>query len=119
MATTIKPIEIVIRSYIALLNQTGTAAPVATILHNTLEGIPVWTRTGAGAYVATLAGQFPSNKTTVMASTLNIPPSKKIAGGTNSSPNSIIVYQTGAASPYTGTDTMVNVVVEIKVYNNN
>lgn len=49
--------------YTALLSQSGTDAPVATILENTLGGTPVWTRTGAGYYVCTLNGAFTPNKT--------------------------------------------------------
>lgn len=116
---TIKPPEIAIRTYAAILNQSGTDAPVATVLHNTLDGEIVWTRTGAGAYVGTLTGQFPVNKMTIIANILNIPPNKKISSGINNSPDSVLLYQTGAASPYTAQDNMVNAWVEIKVYNNN
>lgn len=49
--------------YKALLTQTGTSAPVATVFTNTLGGTPVWTRTSAGTYTATLASAFPANKT--------------------------------------------------------
>lgn len=45
--------------YTALLSQSGTDAPVATELQNTLGGEVVWTRTGVGLYVGTLAGAFP------------------------------------------------------------
>ena len=41
----------------------GTDAPVATVLENTLGGTLVWTRTGVGVYEATLAGAFVENKT--------------------------------------------------------
>lgn len=44
--------------YKALLNQTGTNAPVATVLVNTLSGTPVWSRSGIGQYRLTLAGEF-------------------------------------------------------------
>lgn len=44
--------------YTALVSQTGTAAPVATELRNTLGDV-VWSRAGAGSYVATLADAFP------------------------------------------------------------
>lgn len=115
----IKPIEITVRTYVAILNQSGTAAPVATVLHNTLEGDVVWTRSGTGAYVGTLAGQFPVNKMTIIANILSVPPSKKLSSGINSSPDSVLIYQTGAASPYTAQDNMTNAWVEIKVYNNN
>lgn len=49
--------------YKALLNQVGSDAPTATILENTLGGIPVWTRSAAGAYSCTLSGAFTADKT--------------------------------------------------------
>lgn len=36
--------------YVALLTQTGTDAPVATVLKNTLGVTPVWTYTNVGVY---------------------------------------------------------------------
>lgn len=48
--------------YRALLTQTGTDAPVATVLENTLGDI-VWTRSGVGHYIGVLAGAFTANKT--------------------------------------------------------
>lgn len=49
--------------YTALLTQTGTDAPVATVLQNTLGGTVVWTRADTGQYAATLTGVFLDNKT--------------------------------------------------------
>jgi hypothetical protein len=49
--------------YRALITQSGTDAPVATILENTLGGVPVWTRTGVGRYTLTLSGGFIIGKT--------------------------------------------------------
>lgn len=54
--------------YVALLTQAGGAAPVATVLANTLGGTVVWSRVGAGQYLATLAGVFTANKTMVIVS---------------------------------------------------
>jgi hypothetical protein len=51
------------KTYRALLNQTGSNAPVATVLENDFTGSIVWTRALSGAYVGTLTGQFLSNKT--------------------------------------------------------
>lgn len=48
--------------YTALLSQSGTNAPVATVLENTLGGTVVWTYSSTGNYQATLAGAFPANK---------------------------------------------------------
>lgn len=49
--------------YTALLSQSGTSAPVATVLENTLGGAVVWTRDSDGTYLATLSSAFPSTKT--------------------------------------------------------
>ena len=51
--------------YTALLSQTGTNAPVATVLENTLGGTVVWSRDSAGFYRGTLTGAFVNNKTTI------------------------------------------------------
>lgn len=52
--------------YRALLTQSSTGAPVATILENNLGGVPVWTRNSAGNYTATLAATFTADKTSVV-----------------------------------------------------
>jgi len=66
--------------YKALLTQTGTNAPVATVLQNTLGGTVVWSYGGVGDYLATLAGAFPQNKTLIISgATVNIP----FGGNTN------------------------------------
>lgn len=52
------------KSYVALLTQTGTNAPTAIELENTIGNI-VWARTSAGTYTATLTGAFNSGKTFV------------------------------------------------------
>lgn len=51
--------------YRALLSQSGTNAPTAVVLENTLGGTLVWTRSNAGKYVGTLAGAFPINKCSI------------------------------------------------------
>lgn len=45
--------------YNAKINQTGGSAPVASVITNTLSAIPVWSRSSAGMYLLTLAGEFP------------------------------------------------------------
>lgn len=47
------------KRYVANLTQTGTGAPVATVLENSLGGTLVWTRSDIGVYFGTLAGAFP------------------------------------------------------------
>jgi len=55
-----------VKEYVASLSQTGTDAPVATVLKNTLGGTLVWSRGSAGLYQATLAGAFPTGVRTVI-----------------------------------------------------
>lgn len=59
--------------YKALLTQTGTAAPVATVLVNTLGGTVVWTRDLAGNYTATLVAAWVINKTFIPATSGTVP----------------------------------------------
>ena len=47
--------------YTALLTQSGTSAPVATVLENTLGGTVVWTYNDVGNYSGTLTGAFTTN----------------------------------------------------------
>ena len=54
-----------VKEYVALLTQTGTDAPVATVLKNTLGGEVVWTRDDVGVYAGTLSNTFTVNKTAV------------------------------------------------------
>ena len=60
--------------YTALLTQSGTNAPVATVLENTLGGNVVWSRGGKGYYIATSSGLFTIDKTGVF-----IEPSSNLA----------------------------------------
>lgn len=55
--------------YTALLTQTTTDAPVATVLENTLSAAIVWTRASEGVYEGTLTGEFVDGKTVVIALT--------------------------------------------------
>jgi hypothetical protein len=53
--------------YSALLTQTGTNPPVATVLENTLGEVPVFGRTSAGEYYLDAANPiFLSNKTALI-----------------------------------------------------
>ena len=51
--------------YTALLTQSGTNAPVATILENTLGGDIVWSYYTEGVYNGVLLGAFTINKTDI------------------------------------------------------
>lgn len=54
-------------AYVALMTQTGTDAPVATVLKNGLSGAIVWARSDVGTYTGTLTGAFTANKTALFA----------------------------------------------------
>lgn len=58
------------KKYVALLTQSGTDAPVATVLENSLGGTVVWTRNDVGVYIGTLAGAFTANKTFALGNAL-------------------------------------------------
>ena len=51
--------------YTALLTQSGTDAPVATVLENTLGGVPVWSYISTGTYRMTLTSAFTADKTNI------------------------------------------------------
>lgn len=54
------------KAYVASITQSGTDAPVATVLQsNLLQGTPVWSRTAAGIYKLTLTGAFLEAKTSL------------------------------------------------------
>jgi len=53
-------------SYVANLNQTGTNAPTADVLENTLSGTPTFSYVGVGQYELTLTGEFLVDVTFIM-----------------------------------------------------
>ncbi len=52
-------------TYVAYIEQSGTDAPVATVLKNTLGGTVVWTYSTVGFYIGTLTGAFPAGRTAI------------------------------------------------------
>lgn len=57
--------------YAALLTQSGTNAPVITVLENTIGDI-VWSYLGVGSYRASLLNAFDKNKTQVFITPCNL-----------------------------------------------
>jgi hypothetical protein len=100
--------------YAALLTQTGTNAPVATVLENTIGNI-VWTRGGIGYYIATLSAAFTTNKTVVLFGNpaYTIPPIDIIVnlGSINSIEINTIISGVFADNSFNKT------FIEIRVYN--
>jgi len=109
----IKPYKV----YTALLTQTGTSAPTATVLENTFGGTVTWTRVGTGAYLATLTGAFTTNKTAVF-TTLNTPSATlngAVFRGNWTSANDCLFQTETTSGQFDGA--MANASVEIRVYN--
>lgn len=71
--------------YLALLTQSGTEAPEATVLKNTLGGTVVWSFNDVGRYIGTLASAFTFEKTSIFIAN----PDKNAAGSTGISSVSI------------------------------
>ena len=70
-----------VKSYNASLVQTGTNAPVATVMSNGLSAAIAWTREGVGVYVGTLTGAFTANKTSVIVQSNQLTSPSMEAGG--------------------------------------
>lgn len=49
--------------YTAIINQTKTNSPVATVLENTLNGNIIFNYSSTGTYIGNLTGAFPEGKT--------------------------------------------------------
>lgn len=92
--------------YTALLTQTGTSAPVATVLENTLGGTPAWQYEDVGEFTATLAGAFTVGKTWVLIGTSE--------SGTYGSYN--VISNTVGIVSSAGNGTLTNRPIEIRVY---
>ena len=107
--------------YTCTLNQSGTSAPVASPVFYNNIGTIVWTRLGAGDYVGTLTGPniFTLNKT------LCIPDRTVMRSGPSGEfyftfleRNNDTQVRLFTSSNYLPTDDlMVNLLVEIRVYN--
>jgi hypothetical protein len=96
--------------YTVILNQTGTNAPVATVLENSIGDI-VWGYVSAGVYSATLNGAFTLQKTTVQLEQ-GENQNNYTRGAQNFTINSIVVR---SFIPQDGLIT--NAFLEIRVYN--
>lgn len=105
--------------YTALLTQTGTNAPVATVLENTLGGTVVWTRSLAGTYVGTLAGAFTANKTALLPMQLDLVGTETgaIVSWLDENSVNIVSVTLGDLPTVTPADSvLINALIEIRVY---
>lgn len=105
--------------YTALLTQTGTDAPVATVLENTLGGTVVWSYNGTADFRCTLTGAFPTGKTiifTTSAMSDNGDPPHRITCFRNND-NSVILQTFDANGGLDGVmSSTYPVGIEIRVY---
>ena len=100
--------------YTALLTQTGTNAPVATVLENTIGDI-VWSYFTLATYKATLNGAFLENKVAVQGSANRTIDS--LLSGSRLDNNTIIVTSTTISTDTPANDKFSNSFVEIRIYN--
>ena len=98
--------------YTALLTQSGTDAPVATILENTLGGTVVWSYDGFGSYIGSLNGAFTENKTFIQATIEFASDATNVT--TNRITNNTINYQTYLPGDGNYNNSVVN--LEVRVY---
>jgi hypothetical protein len=98
------------KKYVALITQTGTGAPTAVVLENTLGGTVSWARTSSGVYTATLSSVFTANKTWVCPDNFNTSGGNPQQRGLNWTSTSVITMYT------VSDDVLVNTSIEIRVY---
>jgi hypothetical protein len=98
--------------YVALLSQSGTSAPTATVLENTLGGTVVWTRNDVGDYTGTLAGAFSPNKTAILIGN-NSGQNAQVAVFRN---NTSTVSCVSSSSDFSLADDILSHTIEIRVY---
>jgi hypothetical protein len=100
--------------YTALLSQTGTNAPVPTVLENTIGAI-VWSYVDVGKYRANLIGAFDTTKTFVILTGNGAGDSMFMLADNESNDYCSI----GSVSPTSGyvNGYMFSTYIEIRVYN--
>ena len=105
--------------YTALLSQSGTDAPVATVLENTLGGDVVWSRDDLGAYVGTLIGAFTENKTKLSIDLVTDGDYSTLYFGNFyiSNEDTIGITTFGGLPTSQGDSVLSNTPIEIRVYN--
>jgi hypothetical protein len=103
--------------YTALLSQSGTDAPTAVVLENTIGNI-VWTRDSEGFYFGTLLGVFTENKTICFIGGTPFSNQNAHRELDRNDANSVFIYQSlqsNNAAVFDGFDNPVS--IEIRVYN--
>lgn len=86
------------KTYKVYMTQSGSSAPTATIIKNTLSGTPTLSRTSTGTYRITLTAAFPSAKTFIQ---------NNFRALTFSDPNFITIFVTRGSDDYIEIQTRV------------
>lgn len=100
------------KHYIALLYQTGTNAPTAYVLENTLSNLITWTRSATGDYDGTLTDEFTEFKTAIFCN--NTGQGEILIGRKN---NNAVRVQTFNSAGTASDDKLTYTTIEIRVYN--
>jgi hypothetical protein len=117
LSTVTTPVAVGYKVYTALLSQTGTNAPTATVLDNTLGGAVTWSYFGVGQYIANTSSLFTTSKTVFFMTRTNPP---TVSFTTNVGSNAINTSQAGITvfSDTGYVDGQVSAMtIEIRVYN--
>jgi hypothetical protein len=103
-----------VKRYVALMTQTSTNAPVATVLENTLGGTVVWAYGSPGNYTGTLAGAFLTGKTVLLVGTVLVNGDYSMARLRRADDNAValVTIDTGSATD----DLLSSTAVDIRVY---
>lgn len=97
--------------YSAFLTQVGSAAPVATVLENTIGDGIVWSRLAASQYRATLTGAFTVGKTVILLDALNLFALSSIYVSRTTSINNVTLQASDSVDDY-----LTGMFIEIRVY---
>lgn len=105
------------KTYVALLTQSGTDAPVATVLENTIGNI-AWSRNAAGQYTGTLNGAFTPSKTVAFIGSANDGDPATISASTKIGMNDVDSFSvlTGAILGSTSDGLLLDTAIQITVY---
>lgn len=105
--------------YTALLTQSGTDAPVATVLENTLGVTPVWSYIGTGHYRVTANGSFTIEKRQFFTGVLKSVDSLNgiVVESDEESFNEDFIQIKTLNSGGSDVDVFTNLAIEIRVYN--
>ena len=100
-------------AYAALLSQTGTTAPVAVLLDNSLKKNPTWVYEAVGRYILTAVSVFPVGRTAIIPVSNMI--STKVTGAWLDS-STIEIVATDLTTGLPANDHLSNTFVEVRVY---